>query len=104
MLLQATTQDSAAAEHRSLQVKLDALEQRQAAASQLASEAAHSHSLHAKQAELLMEEHQRRMQSAVSKAEMRSRDAAEQIADRTVAEASAALQVCLFVCLKLLAP
>ena len=40
-----------------------------------------------------MEEHQRRMQSAVAKSELRSREAAEQIVDRTVADAQTALQV-----------
>ena len=93
LYLQTAAQDNSHAEHRNLVTKLEALEQRQAAAAQLASEAAHSHSLQAKQLELSMDEHQRRMQSALSKAELRSRDTAEQIADRTVAEAQSALQV-----------
>ena len=92
--MQTTALDNTHAEHRSLQTKLEALEQRQSAAAQLASEAAHSHSLQVKQLEMLVEEHQRRMQSALSKTELRTREAAEQIADRTVAEAQAALQVC----------
>ena len=46
-----------------------------------------------KQLELSVEEHQRRMQSAVAKSELRSREAAEQIGDRTVAEDQPALQV-----------
>lgn len=94
--VQTTALDNTHAEHRSLQTKLEALEQRQSAAAQLASEAAHSHSLQVKQLEMLVEEHQRRMQSALSKTELRNREAAEQIADRTVAEAQAALQVCVF--------
>ena len=91
--VQTAAQDSTHAEHRNLVTKLEALEQRQAAAAQLASEAAHRHSLQAKQVELSVEDHQRRMQSALSKAELRSREAAEQIADSTVAEAQSALQV-----------
>lgn len=45
--LQAAAQDNTHAEYRNLQVKIDALEQRQTAAAQLASETSHSHSLQA---------------------------------------------------------
>ena len=48
-----------------------------------------------KQIELSVEEHQRRMQAAVSKSELRSREAAEQMVDRTIADAQTALQVTL---------
>lgn len=93
LYLQTAAQDNSHAEHRNLVTKLEALEQRQAAAAQLASEAAHSHSLQTKQLELSMDEHQCRMQSALSKAELHSTDTAEQIADRTVAASQLALKV-----------
>ena len=91
--MQNNTQNSMRDECARLHAKLDTLEQRQGAAAQQASDAAHAHSLHAKQLERSCEEHQHRLSASLKKAESRGQEAAEQIAQRAVADSQTSMQV-----------
>ena len=92
--MQNNTQSSTRDECARVSAKIEILEQRQAAASQQASDAAHTHSLQTKQLERSVEDHQQRLVTSVNKAECRGREAAEQIALRAVADSQTSMQVC----------
>ena len=76
-----------------LNAKLEVLEQRQGAAAHQISDAVHTQSVHAEQVDRCMEEHQHRLMVSVNKAECRSREAAEQIAQQAVCDARTSMQV-----------
>ncbi len=92
--MQNNTQSSTRDECARVSAKIEILEQRQAAAAQQASDAAHTHSLQTKQLERSVEDHQQRLVTSVNKAESRGREAAEQIAQRAVADSQTSMQVC----------
>ncbi|DBA96228.1 hypothetical protein WJX82_006128 [Trebouxia sp. C0006] len=89
---QNNTHSSTRDECARVSAKIEILEQRQAAAAQQASEAAHTHSLQTKQLEQSVEDHQQRLVTSVNKAESRGREAAEQIAQRAVADSQISMQ------------
>lgn len=92
-LLQTTHQTSTREECARLNGKLEVLEQRQAAAAQQISDGAHTQSVHAKQIDRSMEEHQHRLLMSINKAESRGRETAEQIAQQAVSDAQTGMQV-----------
>lgn len=73
--------------------KLEVLDQRQAAATHQISDGAHLQSVHAKQTEHCLEEHQHRLLLSINKAESRGREAAEQIAQQAVSDSQTSMQV-----------
>ena len=87
-----STRDEAARLHS----KLEVVEQRQASAAQLMTEAAHTQTLHAKQLERSIEEHHQQLTKSISKAEMRGQDLAQQIAHRAVSDSQGNMQVIVF--------
>lgn len=93
MYLQNTNMSSTREECARLSAKLEVLEQRQGAAAHQISDAAHTQSVHAKQVDRCMEEHQHRLMVSVNKAECRGREAAEQIAQQAVSDARTSMQV-----------
>lgn len=76
-----------------LSAKLEVLEQRQGAAAQQISDGVHAQSVHAKQVDKCMEEHQHRLMMSINKAESRGQEAAEQIAQQAVSDAQTNMQV-----------
>ena len=92
--MQNNTQSRTHDECARVSAKVEILEQRQAAAAQQASETAHAHSLQTKQLERSVEDHQQRLVTSINKAESRGREAAEQIAQRAVADSQTSMQVC----------
>lgn len=91
--MQTTNLTSTQEECARLNAKLEALEQRQAAAAHQISDGAHTQSMHAKQVDRCLEEHQHRMMMSISKSESRGREAAEQIAQQAVSDAQTGMQV-----------
>ncbi|KAL3162446.1 hypothetical protein ABBQ32_010113 [Trebouxia sp. C0010 RCD-2024] len=89
---QNTNMSSTREECARLSAKLEVLEQRQGAAAHQISDAAHTQSVHAKQVDRCMEEHQHRLMVSVNKAECRGREAAEQIAQQAVSDARTSMQ------------
>ena len=76
-----------------LNAKLEVLEQRQGAAKHQISDNAQTQSVHAKQVDKCLEEHQHRLMMTINKAESRGREAAEQIAQQAVSDAQTSMQV-----------
>ena len=95
MCLQNTNLNSTREECARLNAKLEILEQRQGAAAHQISDSAHTQSVHAKQMDRCMEEHQHRLMMSINKAESRGREAAEQIAQQAVSDAHTSMQVLL---------
>lgn len=93
MSLQNTNINSTREECARLNAKLEVVEQRQGAAAHQISDCVHTQSVHAKQVDRCMEEHQLRLMASVNKAECRAREAAEQIAQQAVSDARASMQV-----------
>lgn len=93
MCLQNSNMSSTREECARLNAKLEVLEQRQGAAAHQISDAAHTQSVHAKQVDRCMEEHQHRLLMSINKAECRGREAAEQIAQQAVSDARSSMQV-----------
>ena len=91
--MQNNTQSCTRDECARVSAKIEIVEQRQAAAAQQASEAAHTQSLQTKQLERSVKDHQQRLATSVNKAESRGREAAEQIAQCAVADSQTSMQV-----------
>ena len=91
--VQNTNLNSTQEECARLNAKLEILEQRQGAAAHQISDAVHTQSVHAKQVDRCMEEHQHRLMMSINKAESRGREAAEQIAQQAVSDAQTSMQV-----------
>lgn len=91
--MQTTNLTSTQEECARLSAKLEVLEQRQAAAAHQISDGAHTQSMHAKQVDRCLEEHQHRMMMSINKSESRGREAAEQIAQQAVSDAQTSMQV-----------
>lgn len=91
--MQSNAQNSTRDECAHLHAKIEMLEQRQTAATQLATEAAHTQSVQSKQMDRCAEEHQQRLMTCVNKAESRGREAAEHTVQRAIADCKTSMQV-----------
>ena len=96
LYLQNTNLNNAREECARLNGKLEVLEQRQTAAVHQISDSAHVQSVHAKQTDRCLEEHQHRLLLSLNKAESRGREAAEQIAQQAVSDGQTSMQVSVF--------